>query len=241
MKTARLYLLVITMVVFVGGASAHPGHWGASEDQSWATGFGDCWNASNGGVGSNCGAAPAPVPAAADTIYWYDEDGDGVLDADDACPRTPLGVPVNSSGCTEDYDGDGVPDYLDKCPETPLGDVVDLVGCSIKIVSLEGVHFAFNSATLTNTAKSILDSVVGKINSHPSSHFIIEGHTDSHGADDYNQDLSQRRAGAVKAYLASKGVTATLRAFGKGESSPVRSNSTKEGRAQNRRVEVMAR
>jgi len=82
---------------------------------------------------------------------------------------------------------------------------------------------------------------VAKINAHSSSSFTVEGHTDSNGADDYNQALSQRRANAVKDYLVSKGVTASVRAVGKGENNPVTSNNTREGRAQNRRVDVLAR
>lgn len=199
-----------------------------------------------------CGTAVVSMPAMANEQtghFWPDdEDGDGVVDADDNCPFTPEGIKVESNGCAVDNDGDGIPDYMDKCPETPSGNVVDLMGCSIVIVSSEGVHFssegvhfAFDSATLTSTAKSILDSVIGKINAHPGSHFTIEGHTDSNGSDDYNQSLSQRRANVVKDYLASKGVSASLSAVGKGESDPVTTNSTKEGRAKNRRVDVLAR
>ncbi len=191
-----------------------------------------------------CGPVGTSAPMVTEQTghYWPDDqDYDGVVDADDVCPFTPEGVKVESNGCAVDNDGDGIPDYLDQCPETPLGNVVDLAGCSIKIVSLEGVHFAFDSATLTSTAKSILDGAVAKINAHSSSSFTVEGHTDSNGADDYNQALSQRRANAVKDYLVSKGVTASVRAVGKGENNPVTSNNTREGRAQNRRVDVLAR
>jgi len=242
MKIARLYLFVITMVVFVGGVNAHPGHWSTSDGQSWVTGFGDCWNASSGDIGSNCGAAPAPMAAPADTIQWKDEDGDGVLDADDACPRTPLGVPVNSSGCTDDNDGDGVPDYLDQCLETPLGTVVDTNGCAIKILSLEGVHFATGSHALNSSATSILNNAAAKIKAHPSSHFTLEGHTDSRASDDFNFRLSERRANSVRDYLVSQGVSASsLSTRGNGESDPVASNDTSEGRAANRRVDILAR
>jgi OmpA-OmpF porin, OOP family len=240
MKIARLYLLVITMVVFVGGASAHPGHWGASEGKSWSTGFGDCWSASNGGVGSNCGAAPAPAPEPADTVQWYDTDGDGVID--DACPNTPLGVPVNSTGCINDNDGDGVPDYLDKCPETPLGKVVDTNGCAIMVLSLEGVHFATGSHALNSSATSILDKAARTIKAHPSASFTIEGHTDSRASDDFNFRLSERRANSVRDYLISQGVSSSsLSTRGNGESDPVASNETSEGRAANRRVDILAR
>jgi len=239
MKITRL-LLVLTMLVVAGGVNAHPGHWGASEGQSWTTGFGDCWNASSGAVGSNCGAAPAPAPEPSDTVQWYDTDGDGVID--DKCPNTPLGGPVNIDKCMNDNDGDGVPDYLDKCPETPLGTVVDTDGCAIMVLSLEGVHFATNSATLNSSAVSILNNAVRKMNAHPSANFTIEGHTDSRASDEYNYDLSIRRANAVKDYLVSQGVSASsLSVRGNGESDPVASNDTSEGRAANRRVDIFAR
>jgi OmpA-OmpF porin, OOP family len=188
------------------------------------------------------GVAPAPMVAEQTGFYWPDDqDFDGVIDADDNCPFTPEGIAVDSNGCAEDHDGDGVPYYLDKCPETPLGTVVNLMGCAIKIVSLKGVHFAFDSATLTSTAKSILDGAIGKIKAHSSSSFTVEGHTDSNGSDDYNYTLSQSRANAVMNYLISKGVPASsLSAVGKGENNPITSNDTKEGRAENRRVDVLA-
>jgi OmpA-OmpF porin, OOP family len=188
------------------------------------------------------GTAPAPVAAPSDTIYWYDEDGDGVLDADDACPRTPLGVPVNGEGCANDNDGDGVPDYLDKCPETPLGNVVNTDGCSIALVTLRGVHFRFDSAALTSEAKSILDRSLSAIKSNPSKNISVEGHTDSTGSDSYNLDLSQRRAQSVVDYLVTQGVSgARLNARGFGESNPVTANDSASSRAQNRRVEIIAR
>ncbi len=247
MKVTKLFLLLA--VVILGSAMGSRlaiaddgGYWGNGSSTAWKTGFGDCWNASKGLADPACGGMMAPAPVPSDAIYWNDEDGDGVSDADDACPRTLIGVPVDSSGCANDNDGDGVPDYLDKCPETPLGSVVDTDGCKIIILSLQGVNFATDSSTLNSSAKSILDGVVGKMSAHPSSHFTIEGHTDSRSTDDYNLALSERRANAVKSYLVSKGVDASsLSAVGKGESQPVASNDTKEGRAANRRVDILAR
>lgn len=240
MKITRFFLLVITMVVFSGAVNAHPESWGDSDNHGWKSGSGECWNASTGKGRSNCGAEPAPAPEPANTVQWYDTDGDGVID--DACPNTPLGVPVNSDGCMNDNDGDGVPDYLDKCPETPFGTVVDTNGCAIMVLSLEGVHFATNSATLNSSAISILNNAVRKMNAHPSASFTIEGHTDSRASDEYNYDLSIRRAAAVKDYLVSQGVSASsLSTRGNGESDPVASNDTSEGRAANRRVDIYAR
>lgn len=241
MRITRLFLIIAFLVS--SNVMADEMYWGNGSGTAWKTGFGDCWNASNGLSDPACGGmAPAPAPTPSNTIYWYDEDGDGVLDADDMCPRTPLGVPVNSEGCANDNDGDGVPDYLDKCPETPLGTVVDTNGCAIIVLTLEGVHFATGSHALNSSAISILDKAARAIKAHPSSNFTIEGHTDSRASDDFNYRLSQRRANSVKDYLVSQGVSASsLTTRGNGESDPVASNETSEGRAANRRVDIFAR
>lgn len=225
-------------------AVAHPGgHWGNSSG-AWKTGFGDCWNASNGDSYGECGGTVAPMMEPEQSgFYWPDDqDYDGVIDADDVCPFTPEGIAVESNGCAVDSDGDGVPDYLDKCPETPLGTVVDTDGCGRSLVTLRGVHFEFDSAILTSEAKSILDRATSAIKSNASQNINVEGHTDSTGSDSYNQDLSHRRAQSVVDYLVSKGVSGSrLSARGFGESNPITSNDSASSRAQNRRVEILAR
>jgi OmpA-OmpF porin, OOP family len=79
----------------------------------------------NAGVSFQIGGGMIPPPQ-------IDSDGDGVIDAFDRCPGTPLGVPVDVYGCPADSDGDGVPDYRDRCPDTPYGVKVDEHGCPIK-------------------------------------------------------------------------------------------------------------
>lgn len=190
------------------------------------------------------GEAPAPAEPVDESGYFWpdDQDRDGVSDRDDLCPFTPEGVAVDSDGCALDSDGDGVPDYLDKCPDTPLGSVVDTDGCPRVLVTLRDVHFAFDSAQLTAEAKSILRDAVAAINASPSDRITIEGHTDSTGSDAYNSQLSQRRARSVAEYLVSQGVSGSrLNTVGKGESSPIASNDTREGRALNRRVQIIAK
>ena len=89
-------------------------------------------------------------------------------------------------------------------------------------------------------AQEILDrDVVPELKADPRLRVIIEGHTDSVGSDEYNMELSGRRAGAVSKYLVSKGIDSTrLQAKGLGETQPIASNDTEEGRAKNRRVEL---
>lgn len=196
-----------------------------------------------GSVGGTTTPEPAPEKAEQMGHFWVDDqDNDGVRDVDDMCPFSPEGVAVDGQGCAHDNDGDGVPDYLDQCPETPLGTVVDTSGCSLSLVTLQGVHFEYNSARLTSKAKAVLDQAVSAINANQGSIISVEGHTDSRGSHKYNSGLSKRRAQAVVDYLVSRGVSASrLSSVGKGESYPIASNDTDHGRYQNRRVEVIAR
>lgn len=112
--------------------------------------------------------------------------------------------------------------------------------CAAAAVSLRGDSlFDFNSAVLKREGRALLDTIAKKAKAVKAQKITVVGHTDSMGTDAYNQKLSERRAAAVKNYLVSKGISAkTIVASGKGESSPVASNSTEEGRAKNRRVEV---
>jgi OOP family OmpA-OmpF porin len=180
-------------------------------------------------------AAPPPVVAPPPPAPPADSDGDGVIDTADRGPNTPAGAKVDASGCELDGDRDGVVDRLDKCPNTPAGDKVDAVGCSLTM-NLE-VKFETNSANIKPESYGVLDEFADFLKAVPSARGDLEGHTDSAGADAYNQALSQKRADAVKAYVVGKGVDAArLKAIGYGESRPVADNKTAEGRAQNRRV-----
>lgn len=137
-----------------------------------------------------------------------------------------------------DSDGDGVLDNVDQCPGTPRGTAVDAVGCPRKgSVTLHGVTFEFNSATLTPASRPILDEVAADLKKHPRLKVELQGHTDSVGADAYNLKLSQRRADSVMEYLQSQGVSSSqLTAKGYGETQPIADNKLEGGRAENRRV-----
>jgi len=127
---------------------------------------------------------------------------------------------------------------LDACPGTPAGAKVDARGCEI-VLTLKGVNFETNSATLTPGSSSILDQAAAVLKQRPNAKVEVQGHTDARGKDAYNLKLSDRRAAAVLKYLVGAGVNAgMLSSKGYGESSPVASNDTEEGRAQNRRVDL---
>ena len=99
--------------------------------------------------------------------------------------------------------------------------------------------FDFDKAVLKPEGKAKLDDLVGKIKAINLEVIIAVGHTDSVGADAYNQKLSVRRSEAVKAYLVTKGIEKNrVYTEGKGEKQPVADNKTKEGQAKNRRVEI---
>jgi outer membrane protein OmpA-like peptidoglycan-associated protein len=169
-----------------------------------------------------------------------DSDGDGVVDRLDRCPGTPAGRKVDAQGCEPDSDGDGVVDALDQCPNTPRGDKVDARGCTLTgALQLKGVHFDNDAAVIRADARPILDEAVATLRRYPQLRVEVAGHTDDRGSDDYNLDLSQRRAQAVADYFVQMGIDAArLVAKGYGESAPVADNTTAAGRADNRRVEL---
>lgn len=104
---------------------------------------------------------------------------------------------------------------------------------------LRGVNFDFDSAKLRADARTILDEAVRVLREDGDLRVAVEGHTDAIGSDSYNQRLSERRARAVADDLIQQGVAAArLTVDGQGESKPVASNDTEDGRAQNRRVEL---
>ncbi len=158
-------------------------------------------------------------------------------------PAATVAEPVVCAACVIppriDSDGDGVEDALDKCPGTPKGLKVDSDGCVItQTIVLRAINFVFDTADLTEPSKTSIDEVYAVFKSQPNLKLEVGGHTDSKGSDAYNLKLSQRRADAVKAYLVSKGANAgNITAKGYGESRPISSNDSPEGRADNRRVE----
>ncbi|MBN8552085.1 MAG: OmpA family protein [Caulobacterales bacterium] len=104
------------------------------------------------------------------------------------------------------------------------------------------VTFGFDSDTVDSRFYAVLDDVANVLNTYDQSVVDIIGHADARGADDYNQALSERRAASVAGYLINRGVLRErLYVAGMGERSPVASNETDAGRAQNRRVEVVIR
>jgi outer membrane protein OmpA-like peptidoglycan-associated protein len=119
------------------------------------------------------------------------------------------------------------------------GAVVERVGEGIQVTFESGLLFDYDSDRIKPTAAENLRNLARSLNNYPNTDLVIVGHTDAVGSDDYNADLSQRRARAAASYLASLGVSSgRLRTYGRGETEPVGDNATDTGRQQNRRVEV---
>ncbi|MCQ0969620.1 OmpA family protein [Paracoccus sp. TK19116] len=115
-------------------------------------------------------------------------------------------------------------------------------GSYLQVILPEGILFATDSAAVSGPAQNDLYAVARNLNQYPNSRVEVIGHTDSTGSAAYNQDLSERRAQSVAGILAAAGVsTSRLAATGRGASQPIASNDTAQGRAQNRRVEILIR
>jgi len=186
------------------------------------------------GVAYLMGASSAPAK--------LDSDNDTVADGVDQCPNTPSGVAVDASGCALDSDKDGVKDYGDLCPDTPMGTAVNDEGCAKKIaktVSIEmDVKFDTDSSVVKTQYMGEIQDVAEFMKKYSSANVELAGHTDATASDAYNQALSERRAKSVATVLVQtfdiENNRVTSRGYG--EQSPVAENSTKEGRAANRRV-----
>lgn len=185
--------------------------------------------------------APVTIPTKPAPV---DADADGVIDRDDQCPRSASGVVVDQNGCELDVDGDGIKDRFDQCPQTPVGAKVDNKGCRVILtedVSIKlNVRFANNSDVISDDYSDEIKRIADFMGEYPDTRVVIEGHTDSSGAVSYNQKLSQKRANAVMSYLVIRFSIEPQRvsAIGIGETSPIADNSTKNGRAANRRVQA---
>lgn len=166
-----------------------------------------------------------------------DNDHDGIGDAKDRCPDTPIGVEVDAEGCAFDRDQDGVKDYEDACPDSMAHAKVKVDGCA-DFVSFN-LYYAPRVNEITPKSMLILDKAVGFLQEHPEYKVKITGHTDNVGDEAYNMKLSKDRAEDVLKIFNRKGINfKRLEASGKGESEPIESNDTDEGRALNRRIEV---
>lgn len=155
---------------------------------------------------------PKPAPVVQPKPAPVDSDKDGVVDADDKCPGTNVAFKVDATGC---------PIMLSEAVEIQMD-----------------VKFANNSSIVTPNNFAEIQKVSDFMKQFDKTIVTVEGHTDSSGSDDYNKLLSQKRADSVRKVLINefKIDASRVKATGFGESKPVATNTTAEGRAQNRRV-----
>ena len=173
-------------------------------------------------------------------VRQMDSDGDGVYDEYDRCPDTPVGEVVDEFGCPKiiqiDSDGDGVYDNSDECQDTPAGAIVDERGCWV----VKGVQFDYKKWDVKPQYNSNLDNIESILKINPGLNVRIEGHTDDVGSMKYNIGLSGKRAQAIKNYLVDKGIDPSrITTTGLGYARPIAENDTPEGRALNRRAEII--
>ena len=141
--------------------------------------------------------------------------------------------------------GMAIGQYMDRQEDNMRGQLagsgvqVNRVGNDILLNMPNSITFGFDSSTIQPQFYGTLNNVASVLNQYPETNIIVTGHTDNAGSDSYNYDLSQRRARAVSNQLNQQGVfPGRLNINAAGESQPVASNATENGRAQNRRVEV---
>jgi outer membrane protein OmpA-like peptidoglycan-associated protein len=190
----------------------------------------------------------------------YDNDKDGVPDSTDKCPNDPEDRDgfQDSDGCPDvDNDKDGIPDLKDKCPDAPeiFNGYMDEDGCPDTVPKpeqsqkkddfpsqqvLEGLDFEKGKADIVFESYRLLDRLAKSLREYPNIEIEIRGYTDGMGKPTTNIQLSQRRAEAVRRYLINQGIEPSrVRAMGFGPSNPVGDNRTADGRAMNRRIEVI--
>ena len=175
---------------------------------------------------------------------WPDTDQDGTLDKDDDCPNTP--GPRENAGCPyTDSDNDGLRDKDDKCPNTP--GPIENDGCpeieeevqEILRTAFENLEFETGKDIIKEESIPSLTELAEVLVKRPEWKLQISGHTDNVGNDQANLVLSKKRAEAVKNFMISKTIESErLYVLFFGETMPIASNDTKEGRQKNRRVEM---
>jgi outer membrane protein OmpA-like peptidoglycan-associated protein len=175
---------------------------------------------------------------------WPDTDNDGLLDKDDECPN--LAGPIQNKGCPyQDTDNDGVLDKDDNCPATagPISNqgcpVIEKEVEEILKTAFENLEFETGKDIIKETSFNSLLELAGVLTKKTNWGLQISGHTDNVGDAQVNLVLSKKRAEAVKKFLSENGVIATrINVLYFGESMPVATNDTPEGRQKNRRVEM---
>ncbi len=165
--------------------------------------------------------------------------GNNVGDGNNTVLGAILGAAIG--GVAGGFIGNRMDRQAERIEEEIPGAEVTRVGEGINVTFTEdqGVHFDTNKSDVKGTSASTLNSMADILKEYPKTNVLVEGHTDGAGPDDYNMDLSEKRASSVTAYLISQGIDKSrLTTKWYGENQPIGDNTTKEGKAKNRRVEL---
>jgi OOP family OmpA-OmpF porin len=182
---------------------------------------------------TTCVVAGAVIGGAAGPIIRHQSDGN-----DETDEKLAAGGIGAAAGATLGYLLCGV-EEAKPAPPPPPAPRAEPPPPTPKRIVLRGVNFDFDKADIRPDAEVILNEAADVLGQNRDVRVQVAGHTDATGTDEYNQSLSERRANSVADYLASKGIDRSrLSTVGYGESQPVADNGTRDGRAQNRRVEL---
>ncbi len=223
MKFTKVAMLVASVAMATAAGAQTVDNWRNSSGDVWKNSVGQCWRNSSwtpATAAQGCDGAIVPQPAAPAAAP---------APAPAPAPRAAAPAPAPAPAAAP------APAPAARPAPAPA----QPPAAASKVTYASDAFFDFDKAVLKPEGKAKLDDLVGKVKGISLEVIIAVGHTDSVGADAYNQKLSVRRAEAVKAYLVSKGVEKNrVYTEGKGEKQPVADNKTKEGRAKNRRVEI---
>lgn len=182
----------------------------------------------------------------AEKQYWLGTDGDFVRDVDGKCVRTILWTPENAIDSCEGIEAKAeikpAPVKAEPVAVVEAAPVAEIKAAEPKFTSLNlssGATFALGGSALSTEGKAAVAALMAKFEGETINSVVIEGHTDDSGAASFNKQLSKKRAEAVKAELVASGIQpGKITTEGYGEAHPVADNSTRAGRAENRRVVV---
>ena len=240
MKNVKSAVVSLSILAFAGWTSAAEiNNWLSSSGEVWKNASGECWRNSSwtpATAAPGCDGAIVEQPAATPAAQNASQSS-APAPAPAPAPQVeqaPAAVQAPSQADAPGLSAAPAPAAAASPAPAPTP-----VAASSKVTYAADTFFDFNKSVIKPEAKAKLDDLVDKIKAINLEVIIAVGHTDAVGSDEYNQKLSMRRSNAVKAYLINKGVDKTrIYTEGKGEKQPVADNSTKEGRAKNRRVEI---
>ena len=232
MKNVKSAVVSLSILAFAGWTSAAEiNNWLSSSGEVWKNASGECWRNSSwtpATAAPGCDGAIVEQPAATPAAQNASQSSAPQVE------QAPVAVQAPSQADAPGLSAAPAPAAAASPAPAPTP-----VAASSKVTYAADAFFDFNKSVIKPEAKAKLDDLVDKIKAINLEVIIAVGHTDAVGSDEYNQKLSMRRSNAVKAYLINKGVDKTrIYTEGKGEKQPVADNSTKEGRAKNRRVEI---